>query len=93
MNEDKFKLASKMLCGHLRDIAKAKGMTHDMIVEKTGFTQGNISRMFSGKFSPSLDNFLKLAEAVDAYIFVSNKDADDDLVKAMKERWGKVDPN
>lgn len=52
-----------MLIDFLRNEAKQKGITHDQIAEKTGFQPSNVSRMLTNKYSPSLPNFLKLAEA------------------------------
>lgn len=49
----------------LSDIAIEKGITIEMIAEQTGFMRNNVSRMFAGKYPPSLDNFLMLCEAVD----------------------------
>jgi len=70
MNEDKHKTASAMLCEYLRNLAKEKNITHEQIAEKTGMIPSNVSRMLSGKYSPSLENFIKLAEAIDTYFFV-----------------------
>ena len=90
INEEKFKEAREMLCEYLKQTAREKKITLEEIAEKTGFTLSNVGRMLSGKYPPTLDNFLKLAEAVDAYLFVIDKDANDDLVETMKNRWGKV---
>jgi len=63
-NEEKYKTARQEMCRHLADAAKKKGITQKVIAERTGFKQNNVSRMFHGKYSPSLDNFLRLCEAV-----------------------------
>lgn len=93
INEDKIKEARRMLCRYLFDTAKEKKITQAMIAERTGFTSANVSRMLSGKYPPTLDNFIKLADAIQAYIFVIDKDSNDDLVEMMKNRWGKVEKN
>jgi transcriptional regulator with XRE-family HTH domain len=93
INEEKYKEARKMLCQYLYQLAKEKGITQEEIAEKTGFTRNNVSRMLSGRYSPSLDNFIRLAEAIDSYFFVIDKEADDDLVHTMKNRWGSNNPN
>ena len=64
-----------------------------MIAQKTGFTQPNVNRMLSGRYSPSLDNFMKLADAIDAYFFIIDKNADSDLVSLMRKRWGHLFKN
>lgn len=44
--------------------------------------------MLSGKYPPSLDNFIKLAEAIGVYFFIIDKNTpDDELVNIMKNRW------
>lgn len=90
MNKEKYQEARRMLCQYLYKLAKEKGITHDMIAERTGFDRSNISRMLAAKYSPTLDNFIKLAEAVDAYFFVIDREANDDLVQTMKDRWGET---
>ena len=49
----------------LSDIAIEKGITLEMIAERTGFMRNNISRMLAGKYPPSLDNFLMLCDAIE----------------------------
>ncbi|MBN2747365.1 MAG: helix-turn-helix transcriptional regulator [Bacteroidales bacterium] len=93
MNEEKYSEARKMLCKYLFSLAREKGITQEQIAEKTGFKRSNVSRMLSGAYSSSLDNFIKLAEAIDTYFFIIDKKADDDLVETMKNRWGKIGEN
>lgn len=93
-NEDKYTEARKMLCSYLRELALAKNITHYEIADKTGFSANNISRMLQGHYSPSLDNFMKLAEAVGVYFFVADKDDENsELTETMKNRWGKLMDN
>lgn len=73
INEEKYKTARHMLCRYLFDQAREKGITQEVIAQRTGFTRNNVSRMLSGKYSPSLDNFLRLSEAVGCH-FVIVKD-------------------
>ena len=82
-----------MLCRYLGDKAKEKGISEVELSQITGFTENNISRMLSGKYSPSLDNFLRLAEAVGVYFFMIEKDADEGLVETMKNRWRQNEDN
>lgn len=83
-----------MLCRYLADVAKEKGITNELIANRTGFKPSNVSRMLAGIYSPSLDNYMRLAEAVGVYFFVIDKEEkDDELVKMMKERWGKMGKN
>jgi transcriptional regulator with XRE-family HTH domain len=64
INEEKYREARRILCRRLYDIAQEKGITQDQIAEKTGFARNNVSRMLSGRYSPSLENFIKLADAI-----------------------------
>mgnify|MGYP002141786480 FL=1 len=82
-----------MLLSHIREQIDAKGITQDMIAKKTGFTQSNISRMLSAKYPPTLDNFITLCEAANCFLFIIDKNAEDDLRELMRNRWGKVNKN
>jgi len=90
INEEKYVEARKMLMEYLRATAHEKGITQEEIASKTGFSRANVSRMLAGKYSPSLDNFMKLSEAVNVYFFIIDKDEDDELVQIMKKRWGNI---
>jgi len=87
MNSEKHTEARRMLCRYLADLAKEKGISQEEIARRTGFTQSNVSRMFAGRYAPSLDNFIRLADAVDAYFFIIDKDSKDDLAQTMRDRW------
>ena len=67
-DKDKYVEKRRVLLQRLADIAKEKNITHDMISERTGFIRNNVSRMFAGKYPPSLDNFLMLCDAVEVKI-------------------------
>ena len=62
---DNYAQQRRRIMRKLSDIAIEKGITHEMIAEKTGFMRNNISRMLAGKYPPSLDNFLMLCDAID----------------------------
>lgn len=87
MNDPKIITARKMLCEYLRNQAKEKGLSTYEIARKTGFKQQNVHRMLSGEHTPTLDNFMTLAMAIDCYFFIIDKDEDSDLAKMMKDRW------
>lgn len=79
-----------MLLDYIREQMEAKGITQGMISEITGFTQSNISRMLSAKYPPTLDNFLMLCEAVNTFVFIIDKEANEDTTKLMRERWNRA---
>jgi len=93
MDTDKHKEASQMLMHYLRDLAKEKGITQEQIAKKTGFESSNVNRMLAGKYSPKLENVIKLAEVIDTFFFVIDKNANDDLCETMRNRWGKQNDN
>jgi len=64
MNDEKYIEARKSTMRFIAEEAKSKGISLEFIANKSGFDRPNVSRMLSGKYSPSLDNFFKLASAV-----------------------------
>lgn len=87
MKSDKIIAARKMLCQYLGEVAKEKGISTYEIAVKTGFLQPNVSRMLSGRYSPSIDNFMILADAIGCYFFIIDKEEDTELAEMMKKRW------
>ncbi len=92
-NNEKYKEARLLMLKYLYDVAKAKNISIETIADKTGFSPNNVSRMLKGRYSPSLDNFMRIAEAIGTYFFIIDKDMDDKLTKMMKERWEKINEN
>jgi transcriptional regulator with XRE-family HTH domain len=68
MREEIYQEEMRRLLSTLKEKAKEKGITEQQIADKTGFIQSNVNRMFAGKYSPLLDNFLELADAVGYHI-------------------------
>ena len=64
-----------MLCQFLKTETEAKGFTYQQLADKTGFSQPNVSQILNGKYSPGLDNFLKLADAIGVNFFMESKDS------------------
>jgi len=69
----------------LKHIAEKKGISQNDIAGKTGFAQSHIARMFSLKFSPSLKNFLAIAQSIGVNFFVEDKESDTDLSQAFEK--------
>lgn len=63
MNQ-KHRESGKLLLGFLKQIAKEKGISIEEISRKSGFIADNVYRMFSGRYMPTLDNFIRLGEAI-----------------------------
>jgi len=68
-----------MLCLYLKTEAEKKGITHQQIADITGFKRPSVSRMLLGKFSLSLENFIKLADSIGVNFFMESKDSKSDL--------------
>jgi len=65
MNKETYKQERIRLLSRIAEIAKQKQITHDVIAERMGVMRTSVSRMLSGKFPPTLDNFLMLCDAVE----------------------------
>jgi DNA-binding phage protein len=87
MKDPKITAARQMLCRYLGEVAKEKGMSTYKIAEITGFNQPNVHRMLTGKYSPSIDNFMILADAIGCYFFIIDKEEDNELAEMMRKRW------
>lgn len=57
-------LARKTLVEHVRQYAKHKGFSQDEIATRAGLHRSNVNRVLSGRYSPEMDTFIKIAEAV-----------------------------
>ena len=70
----------------LKRIALEKGISQDLIAERTGYTQSNISRFFSLRYCPKLSVFLNIANAVGVnFFFEDRENTDIDYNRLMEE--------
>lgn len=58
----------------LKEISKENGITQREIAEKTGFKQSHINRVFSLRYVPTLDTFLKICRALDLDVVIEEKE-------------------
>jgi len=58
----------------LKKIAENKGISHYKIAEITGMQQSNVNRIFSLKYSPTLRNFVDIAQAIQVNFFFEDKE-------------------
>lgn len=63
--------ARKMLVEFVKQSAIESGITQAEIAALTGLKQSNIARVLSGKYSPTLDTFLKIAGALNLHLDIS----------------------
>ena len=84
INEEFYKEKRTRLMQYLKQLFQSHNITQDEAAEETGFTQNNISRMLSGKYSPSLDNLVRLAEVAGydvAFVKMNeNTSVDNDMI-------------
>ena len=52
----------------IAELRKAKGVTQAKLAEKTGFSQSNIGRIETGRYSLGLDVLSKIASALGASV-------------------------
>lgn len=57
----------------IAELRKLKGLTQMQLAEITGFTQSNIWRIESGKYSVGLDILANIADALDASVEIIRK--------------------
>lgn len=73
----------------LKNIAKSKGMSHQLIADITGYNTNTINRFFDLRFTPKLDIFLEIAKAIKVNFFFEDQESKTDLnqcfEKAMEE--------
>jgi len=81
INENSWKVLVLML----KNIAEEKGITQEQIALITGFTQSNISRIFSLKYTPTLQTYLAIASAVKVNFFFEDQESKTEL-NVMMER-------
>ncbi|MFZ4548668.1 MAG: helix-turn-helix domain-containing protein [Bacteroidales bacterium] len=59
---------SQKLMQHLKKLATEKGLSDFDIADKTGLKPANVFRILSGKYPPSLDYLINIAQAVGYHI-------------------------
>ena len=62
--------ASQEVAKQLRDVRKSQGMTQESLAELVGTKKSNISRLESGRYNPSLDFLIKVAECLGKQITI-----------------------
>ena len=64
MKDEHYTQESKKMMQQLKILVTEKGITDMQIAAKTGFSPANVFRLLTGKYPPSLDNLIKLANAI-----------------------------
>lgn len=68
MNDDKgpgkMESPRESVVRQLKEVRKGKGMTQQELAELVGTKKSNISRLESGRYNPSLDFLIKVADGL-----------------------------
>ena len=75
----------KVIVLFLKKIAAENGISQQQIAEHTGLVQSNVSRIFSLKYCPRFDLFLRIADAVGVTIFFESRNSHTDLSKLFEQ--------
>lgn len=54
----------KDVAGQLRSVRQSLGITQEILAERVGTKKSNISRLESGRYNPSLEFLVKVAEGL-----------------------------
>jgi len=80
----------KVLVLLLKEIAEDKGITQQQIADQTGLLRSNVSRLFSLKYKPNLDVFLKVAQAVKVNFFFEDREGKTELNVLFEKAMDKL---
>lgn len=69
----------------LKNIAKAKGITQQMIANKTGIDQPNIARFFSFKTCPTIAVYITIAKAIGITFTAEDNDNKLNVAQMLEE--------
>ncbi len=61
---EKNSAARKSVAAQMKDARKSRSMTQQELADLTGTKKSNISRMESGKYNPTLDFMVKVADGM-----------------------------
>jgi DNA-binding phage protein len=75
----------KLLVLLLKEIAEAKGVTHEQIAEASGLQRSNVTRTFSLSYCPNLNTFMTIAEALKVNFFFEDQEDKSDLSKVYEK--------
>ncbi|MBK7360656.1 MAG: helix-turn-helix transcriptional regulator [Saprospiraceae bacterium] len=72
----KIKTARLLLLKFISERMSETGVSQLKLSELTGINQANLSKILSGKNTPTLDTFIKLCQALEIRIFLESKTED-----------------
>lgn len=72
MTKPEAKDERKAIMHKLRDVAKSKGVSHQGIADQLGWQRQSVGRALDGVHSVTLDNLIRLADAVGCEVEVKD---------------------
>lgn len=69
----------------LKEIAEAKGVTHEQIAEASGLQRSNVTRTFNLSYCPTLATFISIAKALKVNFFFEDQEDKSDLSKVFEK--------
>lgn len=69
----------------LKEIAEAKGITHEQIAEASGLQRSNVTRTFSLNYCPNLNTFIAIAKALKVNFFFEDQEDKSDLSRVFEK--------
>jgi transcriptional regulator with XRE-family HTH domain len=69
------------------DRRKSLGMTQEDLAREANLGIATIKRFESRKFMPDGKSLLKIAAALDCYLFLTPREGDDPSTISMRDRW------
>lgn len=69
----------------LKEIAEQKGLTQQIVAEKSKMHQSHVSRFFALKYAPNIDTFLKVSKAIGVNLFFEDQEDKSDLNQAFEK--------
>lgn len=93
MNDQVLNEARDLIAGFIVNRRQQLGLTQAELAEKAGLGRATVERIESRKFLPDGKSLLKICHALDCFFFFAEKETDEPLIKAMRERWQRPNNN
>ena len=73
----------------LKEVREDKQLSQEQLAEIMGMSRSTIAKIEAGKWSFSIDMLTRFCVALDVFLFIVPKDANDELATTMRKRWSK----
>lgn len=81
----------RLLVAILKNSAAQKKISHQAIADQTGMLRSSVGRILSGKFIPTLDTFIRIAQGIGINFFIEDQDSTTDLNQAFEAAMKELD--